>query len=64
MISRGAFLIILFGLGGIDFCIPFFLLKDIPSFLGNYLFWCLLTLVMLVFGVVHTSNWDKWEGEL
>ncbi|MFP4589096.1 MAG: hypothetical protein ACOCZX_00975 [Candidatus Bipolaricaulota bacterium] len=46
-------------LGAVDFCVPFFLLKSVPSFLANYLFWCGLTLIVILYGASRTRNWSS-----
>ncbi len=55
----GIFFIFAIILAALDFFIPFFLLKGIPSFLASYLFWSLLTLAMVIFGAIYTRGWGN-----
>ena len=43
----------------IDYFVPFYFLKDLESFLGNYLFWSVLSLLTVIFGIIVTRNWRK-----
>ena len=57
---RGLYFLILFvALVLVDGLVPYLVLGKIPRFAGAYFFWCLLTLGMIVFAVVHTRRWRK-----
>ena len=53
------FVIIAVVLAAVDILIPFLVLRENASFLGSYLFWSLLTLSVIVFGIVYTLGWGK-----
>jgi hypothetical protein len=53
------FLIFFVALVLVDGLVPYLLLRDIPRFTGTYLFWCLLTLGMILFAVFYTRRWRK-----
>ena len=46
-------------LAAVDILVPYLLLGRIAGFLGSYLFWCLLTLSVIVFGIIYTRSWGK-----
>jgi|GEM_PF-3009644 len=55
----------LLALFAVDFFIPFFVLKDRASFFGSYLYWSLLTLVVIGGGIIYTRRWtEDEEGDL
>jgi hypothetical protein len=41
----------------IDFLIPVLFLQETAGFCSGYLFWSILTLLMIVFAVFYTRNW-------
>ncbi|MEM3736632.1 MAG: hypothetical protein QXJ75_00875 [Candidatus Bathyarchaeia archaeon] len=41
----------------IDFAVPYLLLKDVQSFYGAYLFWVLITIIVLVSAIVYMRPW-------
>lgn len=43
----------------IDFFVPFYLLKNVESFMANYLFWSLLALLTVLFGAYVTRKWGE-----
>ena len=45
----------------VDFTIPFYVLNDVAQFTGSYLFWSLLTLVIIVLGIAYTGTWGEYE---
>ncbi len=55
---RGRTLVVLaVGLALLDILVPYLLLRDIGSFAGSFLFWCLLTLAVIVLGAVAVRGW-------
>jgi len=55
--SGKVFLIFAVALAAVDVLIPFLLLASIGSFLASFLFWCVLTAVLIVFAAVATRTW-------
>jgi ABC-type branched-subunit amino acid transport system permease subunit len=53
------FLMLFAALVLVDGLVPYLLLRHIPRFTGAYLFWCLLTLGMILFAVFCTRRWGK-----
>ena len=53
------FLIFFVALVLVDGLVPYLLLRDISRFTATYLFWCLLTLGMILFAVFYTRRWGK-----
>jgi hypothetical protein len=51
------FLLLSIGLALVDVLVPYLLLRSIPSFLASYLFWCLLTLAVILFGALYVRRW-------
>lgn len=45
------------GLALLDILVPYLLLRDVGSFAGSFLFWCLLTLTVIVLGAVAVRGW-------
>ncbi|OKY78617.1 MAG: hypothetical protein BTN85_1114 [Candidatus Methanohalarchaeum thermophilum] len=43
----------------LDLFVPFVFLKGLGSFFGSYLFWVLLTLVVLVYGRFKMKGWGR-----
>lgn len=43
----------------VDVLIPYAFLKDIASFQASYLFWTLLTLSVVIFGILYTRRWRR-----
>jgi len=44
----------------IDFFVPFYLLADLASFFGSFLFWCLLALTVILAGSIYIKNtWGR-----
>lgn len=52
------FLLVLI-LGVLDVGIPYIFLRNFASFLGSYLFWIILTLTTIVWGILYTNSWGK-----
>lgn len=46
----------------IDFVIPYTLLKDVPRFYGAYLFWVVITVVVIASAMVYLSSWREVKG--
>jgi len=59
-LGKTAFFLAFFFLALIDFFVPFYLLRDISSFYASYLFWCLLTLGVIVAGSLYVKR--TWGG--
>ncbi len=45
------------GLALIDVLVPFLLLRRIGAFTGSFLFWCLLTMGVILFGTLSVRGW-------
>ena len=57
---RGAmFFVIAVILAAVDLVVPFVLLSSTGSFLGAFLFWCVLTLAVIVWAGLHTRTWGR-----
>ncbi len=57
---RGLYFLLLFVvLVLVDGLVPYLLLRDIARFTGAFLFWCLLTLGMILFAAFYTRRWGK-----
>jgi hypothetical protein len=41
-----------------DFVIPYTLLRDIPKFYGAYLFWTVITFVVVASAMVYLRSWS------
>ncbi len=37
--------------------IPYLVLKNTASFMGTYLFWIILTLLVIIFGICNVRKW-------
>jgi|GEM_PF-1033267 len=46
----------------IDFVLPYTLLKDVPRFFGAYLFWAVITSVVIASVMVYLRSWRDVEG--
>ena len=44
-------------LGVVDVGVPYLLLRDVTRFWINYVFWTVLTLVVLILGLRRISGW-------
>ncbi len=53
------FLLLAIGLVLVDVLVPYLVLKDNAGFGASYLFWCLLTLAVIIFGIFYTRKWRK-----
>lgn len=53
------FLILAVVIALVDVLVPYLILGNIASFLASYLFWCLITLGTIIFGIIYTRNWGK-----
>ncbi|MCF8036271.1 MAG: hypothetical protein K9K62_05330 [Desulfobacteraceae bacterium] len=53
------FLVILVIVTAVDLLVPYFFIGGIGSLGASYLFWTLLTLIVIVFAVVYTSQWGR-----
>lgn len=58
---RGWFLlIVLVVIAAVDVLVPYLFIGDTPSFAASYLFWCVITLVVVaIFGFVYTARWGR-----
>ncbi len=45
------------GLALADVLVPYLLLRSIASFTASFLFWCLITFAMVLFGILATRGW-------
>lgn len=43
----------------LSFVVPFLPLRTVASFLASYLYWCVVTAIMVVFAAVHTAMWGR-----
>lgn len=41
----------------LDIAVPYTVLKDVSKFSGPYLYWAVLTLVVIVAGWIYISRW-------
>ncbi len=48
-------------LTAIDLGVPYLMIGHIPSIWATYLFWTLLTLGVILFAIVYTSQWGRQE---
>ncbi len=48
-------------LGIIDVGVPYFILKNTEKFWANYLFWTVLTLIVLILGLWQINKWGENE---
>ncbi len=46
-------------LAAVDILVPYLWLADRSSFAASFLFWCFLTLAVIVGAWIHTRNWGK-----
>lgn len=57
---RGRYFLILFAfLALVDGLVPYLLLRNVARFTGTFLFWCLLTLGMILFALFYTRRWGR-----
>jgi drug/metabolite transporter (DMT)-like permease len=47
----------------LDFCIPFFVLTDIPTLKGSFLFWIVWIVVAIVSMFIMFLNWQENEEQ-
>ena len=45
------------GLALLNVLVPFLLLRRVGSFVGAFLFWCLLTLAVILLGILSVRRW-------
>ncbi|MFW5958217.1 MAG: hypothetical protein ACOCQ0_03575 [Desulfosalsimonas sp.] len=53
------FLIILTVITVVDLIVPYFLIGEIAALWASFLFWTLLTFLVLLFAVIYTNQWGK-----
>lgn len=41
----------------INFGVPYLVLRDVQSFIGNYLFWTSLSMLVILFGIWNVKKW-------
>lgn len=46
-------------LTAIDVLIPYLVLKDIPSFMATFFFWCILTFAVIIGAIAYMRNWGR-----
>lgn len=51
------FLIFSVVLAVIDVLVPYLFFTQTGSFAASFLFWCLLTLAVIIFGIFYTRGW-------
>jgi hypothetical protein len=51
------FLLVAVIVGLIDVLVPYLVLAGTGSFRASFLFWCVITLAMIVFAAVYTRRW-------
>lgn len=56
LLNKFSYLLVGLVIAALDFFVPFYALKDVGSFLGSYLFWSVLTLTVIVFGVLYVDR--------
>ncbi len=56
-----SFLVFLVVLTAVDLLIPYLWLRDVPRFAASFLFWCVLTVGMIVWAVFATRRWGEKE---
>lgn len=57
--SGRTFLILAIVLVAIDLLVPYLALADVTSFAGTFLFWCVLTLLVIVGAAWYTRGWSS-----
>jgi hypothetical protein len=55
-LSNWSFCVVAVFIALVDFFIPFYILKNVSNFFGNYLFWSLLTLGVIVTGLFYVHR--------
>ena len=45
----------------LDVAVPYLILKDIEAFWGNYLYWTILAVTVIILGVVYIKHWGENE---
>lgn len=53
------FLIILILITAVDLIVPYFMIGDIATLWASFLFWTVLTFLVIIFAVIYTSQWGK-----
>lgn len=53
------FLTILTAITAVDLLIPYFAIGDIASLWASFLFWSVLTFLVIIFAILYTSQWGK-----
>lgn len=46
-------------LTAVDVLVPYLVLKDIPSFMATYFFWCVLTFAVIAGAIVYMRRWGR-----
>jgi hypothetical protein len=54
-----AFFFLALFLAAVDILVPYFWLAERPSFAASYLYWCALTLAVIVWAAIHTRKWGN-----
>ncbi len=62
---RGWFLLlVLVVIAAVDVLVPYLIIGDTPTFAASYLFWCIITLVVVViFGFFYTARWGRGAAD-
>lgn len=53
------FLVILTVITAVDLIVPYFFIGDIAALRASFLFWSVLTFLVIMFAVIYTSQWGK-----
>ena len=53
------FLLTAVAVAAVDVLVPYLLLARTGSFLASFLFWCVLTLAVIVAAGIHTRRWKE-----
>lgn len=51
------FLILALAFAAVDVLIPYLVLAGTGSFAASFLFWCVITLAMIVYAAIVTRSW-------
>jgi hypothetical protein len=55
------FFVVAVAVAVIDVVVPFVLIGNVASFSASFLFWCLLTLIVIVAAGIYIRDWGKEE---
>ncbi len=53
------FLILLTGITAVNLLVPYFAIGGIARLHASFLFWTVLTFLVIVFAIIYTSQWGK-----